>query len=195
MKMMNRLMAGVAAVSMFAAPVVAADFGYDMGLKQEAKTYGGLYYAIPFQGGTKRDTREGAKLGFQVDRTGSTALDPFAGAQGLQSKAMFDVNFDGGFNLNSLSVNGIDTVAMYDRLNANGDSDDTAGGYLPLIAVALVVGGALLVNNQDDDDGPRCTNPKDDGPSDTPSFSDALYAQQTEVKCPSNDMEYDYPED
>ncbi len=197
MKNVNRLLAGVAAAAMLTAPVAAADFGYDMGLEQDAKTYGGLYYSIPFQGATKRDTREGTTMGFQVDHKVGTSIDPFGAPAGFKQEAMFDVSFDSTFTLNKMLVNGIDTVSMYDQLNANGDNDDRLGGYLPLIAVAIVVGGAIWAANQDDDND-QCPSEGGEGgeggegPS-SEAFTDVRYMEGGSGGAYSCDDRYEGP--
>ncbi|MGB0922456.1 MAG: hypothetical protein ACPG06_07795 [Alphaproteobacteria bacterium] len=187
MKKMNRILAGVATAAMLATPVAAADFGYDMGLEADTQTYGGVYYSVPFQGRTAKETRDGSTLGFQVDRK-SGQVDPFSGAKGLTGKALFDLSFDETLNLNSFFVNGIETVDLYEQLKANGDNEDTLGGYLPLIAVGVVVGGAALVESQSDDNNDRCVRPKS---TDTATFTDALYVEDSAPvrKCPPRDVE------
>ncbi|MGB0921102.1 MAG: hypothetical protein ACPG1C_07230 [Alphaproteobacteria bacterium] len=51
------------------------------------------------------------------------------------------------FEMDSLTLNGLNVADVSDRLYADGNDD----GYLPLIAIGLVVGTALLVANEDDD--------------------------------------------
>ncbi len=72
------------------------------------------------------------------------------------------------FELNSLTLNGLNIADMSDRLNAA----EGAGGYLPLIAVGVVVGTAFLVANQDDnannaEEEPECPEPTIPNPNGT----------------------------
>ncbi len=176
MKTVNRLLAGVAAVAMMTAPVAAADFGYDMGLEQDAKTYGGLYYAIPFQGGTDRETREGTTLGFQLDHKTGTSLDPFDAPVGFEQKAMFDVSFDSNFTLNKMLVNGIDTVAMYDQLHADGVNEDERGIMtIAMIGVAAIGIIWAIGRGGDNKHGDACASEGGEGGKGDMTFTDVRY--------------------
>ncbi|MGB0921564.1 MAG: hypothetical protein ACPG1C_09640 [Alphaproteobacteria bacterium] len=64
------------------------------------------------------------------------------------------------FEMDSLTLNGLNVADVSNRLYADGDDD----GYLPLVAIGVVVGAAFLVANQGDDANnakkePECQEP------------------------------------
>ncbi|MGB0919810.1 MAG: hypothetical protein ACPG1C_00680 [Alphaproteobacteria bacterium] len=83
---------------------------------------------------------------------------PFHGSAKTNDEAAFALNVAGGtearintgFEMQSLTLNGLNVMALNDQLNAA----EAGSGLMPLIAVGFVVGGALLVANEfgDDDD-------------------------------------------
>ncbi|MGB0921220.1 MAG: hypothetical protein ACPG1C_07840 [Alphaproteobacteria bacterium] len=87
-----------------------------------------LSYSLPLQAPAKAD-----------------AGDHFA----LSIAGNMHTSINSAFDLNSLTLNGLNVAQATDRLYADGEDDN----YMPLIAIGVVVGAAFLVANQDNDHG------------------------------------------
>ncbi|MGB0921263.1 MAG: hypothetical protein ACPG06_06390 [Alphaproteobacteria bacterium] len=121
------IVATVTALGLLSAPTSAADLFGTYGASESATM---VSYSLPF-GGTAKSMDEPA---FALSIAGGTEAS---------------INTD--FAMDSLTLNGMNVVALNDRLNANDDDDS----YMPLIALSVVIGGALLVASQDDNEGEK----------------------------------------
>ena len=185
----SKIVAGVLAASIVAAPAAAAD----LGLERDAEAFGGAYFKVPFGGSQKASQDDQMKFGLQLDRKGAGSFGPFDARGALNEKALVDVSFDTGLNMTGLSMNGIDTLELSDRLYQNSSEDD---GFFRRNIGWIFVGGALaIILLSDDDDADPCAGVGYPGP-DASFAGGPLYADEGgsfEREIPKECYVYDGP--
>ncbi|MGB0921470.1 MAG: hypothetical protein ACPG06_11390 [Alphaproteobacteria bacterium] len=124
MSFYKNLIAATAAVGLLSAPASAGDLFGTYGENDRATM---VSYSLPF-GGSAKSNDEAA---FALSLAGGT-----------------QARINTSFQMNSLTLNGQNVMALNNRLNADQDDDS----FMPLIALGVVIGGAFLVANEFDDD-------------------------------------------
>lgn len=189
----SKVIAGVLAAAITASPAAAVD----LGLERDAETYGGAYFKVPFGGSQKAGSNDQMKFGLQADRKNGGSFSPFEGGAGLSNKAMLDMSFDTSLNMTGLHMNGVDAMAMADRLNQNDDNSQT-GWLWTNIGWVFLAGTVAIIVLADDNNGDDCRDEGEGEGGGELSFAQGgsyasgggLYYEGPAVRC---DIRYEPP--